>query len=54
MDGLVAACKSCNVRKGDRNNFRVFLGKEPTPPVFSGSSLPETRVAQPDSPFSKP
>jgi 5-methylcytosine-specific restriction endonuclease McrA len=50
MDGLVAACKRCNTSKGDR----VFLAKEPTPPVFSGSSLPETRVAQPDSPFSKP
>jgi 5-methylcytosine-specific restriction endonuclease McrA len=50
MEGLVAACRRCNASKGDR----VFLAKEPTPPVFSGSSLPETRVAQPDSPFSKP
>jgi 5-methylcytosine-specific restriction endonuclease McrA len=50
MDGLVAACRRCNLHKGDR----VFLGSTPTPPVFSGSSLPETRVAQPSSPFSKP
>jgi 5-methylcytosine-specific restriction endonuclease McrA len=54
MEGLVAACRRCNLQKGDRNNFGVFLGTVPTPPVFLGSSLPETTVTQPSSPFSSP
>lgn len=54
MEGLVAACRRCNLAKGDRSKFSVFLGGQPTPPVFSGSSLPETTVTQPLSPFSKP
>lgn len=49
MDNLAAICAKDNQRKGDR----VFLGGQSTPPVFSGHSLPETRVAQPLSPFSK-
>ena len=49
MDNLAAICAKCNQRKGDR----VFLGGQSTPPVFLGHSLPETRVAQPLSPFSK-
>ena len=48
MDGLVAACRKCNASKGDR----VFLGTASTPLSFSGSSLPETAVSQPLSPFS--
>ena len=48
MDGLVAACRKCNASKGDR----VFLGTASTPLNFSGSSLPETAVSQPLSPFS--
>ena len=49
MDNLAAICARCNQRKGDR----VFLGGQSTPPVFLGHCLPETRVAQPLSPFSK-
>jgi 5-methylcytosine-specific restriction endonuclease McrA len=52
LDNMVACCVSCNSRKGSRNQGS-FLGSMRTPPVFSGHSLPETRVAQPLSPFSK-
>jgi 5-methylcytosine-specific restriction endonuclease McrA len=47
-DNLQSMCKSCNSAKGGR-----FFNSMPTPPVFPDSSLPETRVAQPDSPFKK-
>lgn len=50
MDNLAAVCAKCNQRKGDR----VFLEGQSTPPAFSGSSLPETVITQPLSPFSKP
>jgi 5-methylcytosine-specific restriction endonuclease McrA len=53
MDNLAAICARDNVRKGDKK-LSVFLEGTSTPPVFPDSSLPETRVAQPDSPFSKP
>jgi 5-methylcytosine-specific restriction endonuclease McrA len=52
LDNLVACCRMCNLRKGKRSEA-LFLGQTPTPPVFPDSSLPETRVAQPDSPFKK-
>jgi 5-methylcytosine-specific restriction endonuclease McrA len=51
-ENAVACCQSCNSSKGSRNQAS-FLGRVPTPPVFPDSSLPETRVAQPDSPFKK-
>ena len=52
LDNLRVLCKSCNLRKGSMNDG-VFLAHKATPPVFPDSSLPETRVAQPDSPFKK-
>lgn len=53
MDNLAAVCRRCNLLKGNKQ-LGVFLGGSSTPPVFPDSSLPETRVAQPDSPFQKP
>ena len=53
LDNLQVLCKSCNLRKSSKEEG-VFLAQTATPPVFPDSSLPETRVAQPDSPFSKP
>jgi 5-methylcytosine-specific restriction endonuclease McrA len=52
MDNLAAICRRCNISKGDKQ-LSVFLDRSSTPPVFPDSSLPETRVAQPDSPFKK-
>jgi 5-methylcytosine-specific restriction endonuclease McrA len=52
MDNLAAICARDNIRKGDKK-LSVFLEGQSTPPVFPDSSLPETRVAQPDSPFKK-
>ena len=52
LDNLRVLCKSCNLRKGALNDG-VFLARTATPPVFPDSSLPETRVAQPDSPFNR-
>jgi 5-methylcytosine-specific restriction endonuclease McrA len=52
QSNLVASCVSCNSRKGSRGQGAFFRTMR-TPPVFSGHSLPETRVAQPLSPFSK-
>ena len=50
LDNLVACCKQCNTRKGSKNEA-VFLGRQSTPPVFSGNlSLSHTEVQQ-DSPF---
>jgi 5-methylcytosine-specific restriction endonuclease McrA len=51
MENLAAICAKCNVRKGNKH-LGVFLGRASTPPVFSESSLPETTVTQPLSPFS--
>jgi 5-methylcytosine-specific restriction endonuclease McrA len=49
MDNLTSACRSCNSRKGSR-----FFSPASTPPVFADSSLPETQVTRPLSPFQKP
>jgi hypothetical protein len=49
MDNLTSACKSCNSRKGSR-----FFSSVSTPPVFQDSSLPETQITRPSSPFQKP
>jgi 5-methylcytosine-specific restriction endonuclease McrA len=52
-DNCVSACRTCNSRKGSRSQGS-FLAQTFAPPVFPAYSLPETRVAQPASPFSKP
>lgn len=49
MDNLTSACKSCNSRKGVG-----FFRRDSTPPAFPDSSLPETQVTRPLSPFQKP
>ncbi len=49
MENLTSACKSCNSRKGSR-----FLRGRSTPPVSPDSSLPETQITRPLSPFQKP
>ena len=49
MENLTSACKSCNSRKGHR-----FLRQRSTPPALTDSSLPETQVTRPWSPFEKP
>jgi len=48
-DNLQSMCKSCNSSKGGR----FFIGKA-TPPVSQDSSLPETQITRPLSPFQKP
>ena len=51
-ENLVACCRRCNSKKGDRPaSKRVFLGIGSTPPVFPDCSLPETVSVLPDSPF---
>jgi 5-methylcytosine-specific restriction endonuclease McrA len=54
FENAVACCTSCNSSKGSRNQAS-FLGRKPTPPVFSGYLSPtQSKIAQ-DSPFtSKP
>jgi 5-methylcytosine-specific restriction endonuclease McrA len=47
MENLAAICAKDNQRKGDR-----FFSTASTPPAFPESSLPETQVSQPLSPFS--
>ena len=49
LDNLTSACKSCNSKKGSR-----FLVPVSTPPVSQDSSLPETQITRPLSPFQKP
>lgn len=44
------ACKSCNSKKGSRNE-RVFLDSMRTPPVFSSFISPMQSVIHEDSPF---
>lgn len=44
-----AICRKCNLAKGDR-----FFSPPATPPVFSGSSLPDTIRTVPESPFIRP
>lgn len=41
MDNMVAACKRCNVAKGDRSQG-VFLAKAATPPAFQSNISPIT------------
>ena len=50
LDNLVACCKQCNTRKGSKNEA-VFLGKQSTPPVFSGNPSPMVTIMPEDSPF---
>jgi 5-methylcytosine-specific restriction endonuclease McrA len=50
MDNMVAACKRCNVAKGDRSQG-VFLAKAATPPVFSSRISPMQSEPMLDSPF---
>jgi len=49
MDNLTSACKACNSAKGT-----LFFRRGSTPPVSPDSSLPETQVTRPLSPFQKP
>ncbi len=49
LDNLTSACKPCNSRKGSR-----FFNRVSTPPVSQDSSLPETQITRPLSPFQKP
>jgi len=53
QENLVASCVSCNSRKGSRGQG-VFLEVMRTPPVSPDSSLPETQITRPLSPFQKP
>jgi 5-methylcytosine-specific restriction endonuclease McrA len=53
LDNLRVLCKTCNLRKGALNEG-VFLARTATPPVSPDSSLPETQVTRPLSPFQKP
>ena len=49
-ENAVACCTKCNSSKGSRNQA-AFLGKKPTPPVFSTFLSPmRSEIAQ-DSPF---
>ena len=51
-DNLVACCRRCNSKFGDRPKPKaVFLAQASTPPVFSDRSLPETVSVVPSSPF---
>ena len=58
-ENAVACCKRCNVSKGNRSEG-VFLARAATPPVFSDSISPKTRInvqngpclGQPDQPLS--
>jgi 5-methylcytosine-specific restriction endonuclease McrA len=53
FENAVACCQSCNSSKGSRNQAN-FLGRVPTPPVFSKTSLSKTLQIVPESPFNKP
>jgi 5-methylcytosine-specific restriction endonuclease McrA len=49
-ENAVACCQSCNSSKGSRNQAS-FLGRVPTPPIFSTCLSPmRSEIAQ-DSPF---
>ena len=43
LSNLVAACKTCNLRKGKKSQG-LFLATLDTPPVFSTSLAPKTAV----------
>lgn len=49
-DNLIAACRTCNSRKGSRSQG-VFLGKTFAPPVFSSFLSPMQSKVHQDSPF---
>jgi len=51
LENLEPICKSCNSKKGSRE-YSLFLGRTPTPPVFSGNlPLVQASVVH-HSPFS--
>jgi 5-methylcytosine-specific restriction endonuclease McrA len=50
LDNLVACCRMCNLRKGKRSEAS-FLGRTPTPPVFSTYVSPMQSEPMLDSPF---
>ena len=50
LENLVAACKSCNLRKGKKSEA-VFLGQTATPSVFSFNLHTETTSPSLSGPF---
>ena len=50
LDNLVACCRRCNSSKGKRSEA-LFLGRQSTPPVFSGNLSPRAASVIPDNPF---
>jgi len=50
LDNLRVLCKSCNLRKGAKEEG-VFLAGKATPPVFPGNIYPMQSESSPDSPF---
>ena len=50
LDNLRVLCKSCNLRKGAKEDG-VFLAQTATPPVFSGILSPTQSETMLDSPF---
>ena len=50
LDNLRVLCKSCNLRKGVKNDG-VFLAQAATPPVFSARISPMQSEPMQDSPF---
>ena len=50
LDNLRVLCKSCNLRKGAKNDG-VFLGQRATPPVFMDNFSPTQSEPMLDSPF---
>ena len=50
LDNLRVLCKSCNLRKGAKNDG-VFLAQTATPPVFSTYVSPIQSETMQDSPF---
>jgi phage protein U len=50
LDNLRVLCKSCNLRKGVKNDG-VFLAQAATPPVFSTYTSPMQSETMLDSPF---
>jgi hypothetical protein len=50
MDNLAAVCRTCNIKKGDKQ-LGVFLGSASTPPVFLDYVSPTRSETMLDSPF---